>query len=305
MTRGVLVCVLLVALHAGAVAQSLSLTFDDGVDPTTNREAKTINGRILEALKAQRVEAMVFPAVSRIGVEAGLGLIADWAAQGHAVGNHTWFHRSLSSHKVTLDEFTRDVEAADTVLRRLPGFRPMLRFPFLKEGDTVEKRDGMREWLRAHSYRAAPVSIDTSDWYYNQAYLALRSAEAPDKLPRLRQAYVAHLLDRADYYDRLARDVLQRSPAHVLLLHVNALNADALPQVVQAFRERGWRFVSPLAAFADPLYSVQADTLPAGESIVWALTRSRGAEGLRYPAEDSVYEEPILRALGLAPSARN
>lgn len=25
--------------------------------------------------------------------------------------------------------------------------------PFLKDGDTAEKRDGVREWMRAHGYR--------------------------------------------------------------------------------------------------------------------------------------------------------
>ena len=40
-------------------------------------------------------------------------------------------------------------------------FMPLLRFPYLKEGDTLAKRDGMRLWMREHGYRTAPVSIDT------------------------------------------------------------------------------------------------------------------------------------------------
>lgn len=46
---------------------------------------------------------------------------------------------------------------------------------------------------------------------------------------------------------------------------------------------------------------MQPDILPAGESIVWALAKEKGIQGLRYPGEDSVYEEPVLRALGLLP----
>jgi len=159
----------------------------------------------------------------------------------------------------------------------------------------------MREWMREHGYRAAPVSIDTSDWYYNQRYLALLAAGRNDPVRRLKRAYVKHLLDRAGYYDTLARELLGHSPAHVLLLHTNALNAAALPEVIEAFRAHGWHFVAARTAFEDPLYAMQPMTLPAGESIVWALAKERGVEGLRYPAEDAVYERPLLQRQGLAP----
>ena len=42
-------------------------------------------------------------------------------------------------------------------------------------------------------------------------------------------------------------------------------------------------------------------TLPAGESLVWALATETGhfKDRLRYPGEDDVYEEPKMKALGL------
>lgn len=55
---------------------------------------------------------------------------------------------------------------------------------------------------------------------------------------------------------------------------------------------RGWVFVSPTTAFEDPLYTSSPDTLPAGGGVIWASAKARGVPGLRYPAEDSVYEEP-------------
>jgi len=159
----------------------------------------------------------------------------------------------------------------------------------------------MRQWLREHGYRAAPVSIDTSDWYYNQRYVALQAAGRSEPVKRLRRAYVRHLLDRAAYYDNLARAVIGRSPSHVLRLHTNALNAAALPEVIEAFRNRGWHFVAARTAFEDPLYAMQPMTLPAGESIIWALARERGVDGLRHPPEDAAYERPLLQRQGLAP----
>jgi peptidoglycan/xylan/chitin deacetylase (PgdA/CDA1 family) len=288
-------------LPLAAAAQVIGLTFDDGLDPTRNAKAAALNARILQALEKQQLHAIVFPSLSHIGGDAGLALIEQWSAAGHGVGNHTARHRSLSSNKVTLESFIDDVQQADEALRHLPTWLPMLRFPHLKEGDTRDKRDGMRQWLREHGYRAAPVSIDTSDWYYNQRYVALQAAGRSEPVKRLRRAYVRHLLDRAAYYDSLARAVIGRSPSHVLRLHTNALNAAALPEVIEAFRNRGWHFVAARTAFEDPLYAMQPMTLPAGESIIWALARERGVDGLRHPPEDAAYERPLLQRQGLAP----
>lgn len=85
----------------------------------------------------------------------------------------------------------------------------------------------------------------------------------------------------------------------MLLLHTNAINAAFLPDVIQAFKQQGWQLIDAKTAFNDPLYSMQNNTLPAGESILWALAKQQGVENLRYPAEDSVYEEPLLKQAGL------
>ena len=85
--------------------------------------------------------------------------------------------------------------------------------------------------------------------------------------------------------------VLGRSLPHVLLLHANAINAAFLPDVIAMFRERGWKLVSPAEAWADPAYQLGPQTLPAGESHLWALARERGLPGLRYPAESDEYEK--------------
>jgi len=288
-------------LPLGAAAQVIGLTFDDGLDPASHPRAAAWNARLLKALDKQVLHAIVFPSLRHIGGERGLPLIEQWSAAGHGVGNHTAEHLNLGSPQVTLPRFIDGVERADAALRTLPTFTPLLRFPYLKEGDTLDKRDGMRQWMREHGYRPAPVSIDTSDWYYNQRYLALQAAGRSEPVRRLKRAYVGHLVERATYYDALAREVIGRSPAHVMLLHVNALNAAALPDVIEGLRNKGWHFVSARTALEDPLYAMQPDTVPAGESIVWALAKQRGVETLRYPAEDASYERPILRKQGLAP----
>lgn len=282
-------------------AQTLALTFDDGFNPATQPKAAQWNAQMLATLHEHKIKAALFPSLTRIGGVEGLGLVKAWAQAGHLVGNHTASHRSLADPKVSLEWFIADVQTADAAIRNLPGFVPMLRFPYLKEGDTLTKRDGLRNWMAPNGYRSAPVSIDASDWYYNLVYAEHLKAGDADKAERVKQRYILHLLDRAAYYDGLAREVLGRSPAHVMLLHTNQINADALPDVIAALAAHGWTILSADTAFQDPLYAQAPDTLPAGESIIWARAKASNLPGLRYPAEDSVYEEPLLRDAGLLP----
>lgn len=299
MTRLLMLLALLVVIPARA--QTLSLTFDDGLDPDTQPAAAGWNAQLLAHLEQLQIHAMVFPSLARTGTGSGTALIAQWSAAGHAVGNHTSEHRSLAASSTSLATFIEQVEQAQRHYGHLPGWQRMLRFPYLKEGNTAHKRDGMRSWLEENDYRAAPVSIDASDWYYNLLYLSWLENGDSGKAGQIQQAYIQHLLDRAAYYEQLARQLLGRSPDHVLLLHTNRLNADTLPQLVSAFQGHGWRFISPLQAFEDPLYRQQPDILPAGESIVWALAKAQDLPGLRYPAEDVRYEQPALHSQGLVP----
>lgn len=280
-------------------AQTISFTFDDGLDPQAQPQAVIWNAQILAALKSAKTTAMFFPAGKKVDSAAGLSLVKHWSDAGHAIGNHTYTHTSLNQQDLTLESFCADVLRADRLLQDLPGWHRRLRFPYLKEGATVGKRDGMRQWMVANHYLPAPVSIDTSDWYFDERFLARRESHPAQDPVAFRQAYLAHLWDRARYYDALAKKTLGRSPAHVMLLHTNAINATFLPDVLAMFKDRGWSIVSPQQAFNDPLYAHSTTALPAGESIVWALAKQAGVPDLRYPAEDGDYEQPGLDALGL------
>lgn len=282
------------------MAQYLALSFDDGLDPTKDSAAAQINHDILNSLKQNQITAIVYPSVSKIGGQAGLDLIAEWGMQGHRIGNHGNLHLNLNKDQVSLTEYRQDMQQGHQTFSNLAGFTPRYRFPFLKEGNTQQKRDSVRQWLSSHDYQPGAVSIDASDWYYNQLFLKYQQANDQQSLDKLKQAYIAHLLDRANYYDHLAQQTLGRSPKHILLLHVRAINAAWLTDVIQAFQQQGWKFIDSDHAYQDPIYHVQLKTLPAGESILWSIANVYGVENLRYPAEDAPYESTNLKKFGLA-----
>jgi peptidoglycan-N-acetylglucosamine deacetylase len=295
--REILLVSLLLSFTLCAHSQSVALTFDDGFNAQGRPEAAAWNASLLDALAKGKVTAMILPACKNVEGADGMKLVKDWGQAGHFISNHTYSHSSLGSREMTADAFIADVEKCHAILITLPGWTPRLRFPYLKEGDTAEKRDALRQWMAANKYRPAPVSIDASDWYYSDRFLKWRKAHPEGDQDLYRQAYLAHLWDRAKYYDDLSKQVLNRSAKHVLLLHTNAINAEFLPDVIAMFRSKGWKIISPEEAFADPLYSMHPDTLPAGESILWALAKQGNAKGLRYPAEDGRYEKERLDGL--------
>lgn len=280
-------------------AQSVALSFDDGISPGQQPQGKAWNSSILATLAKSKVKAALFPAGSRVDSPEGLALVRAWGEAGHLIGNHTYSHTSLASETTTLTAFEADVLKNENLLHGMPGWTLRLRFPYLKEGNTAEKRDGFRVWMSAHGYKPAPVSIDASDWYYNSRFLASEADSPGIKTSGFRKAYLEHLWERATYYDSLSKQLFGHSAKHVLLLHTNGINAAFLPDVIEMFRSKGWAIIAPEEAFADSLYSMTPNILPAGESILWSLAKEKGIPGLRYPGEDDIYEKPKLDALGL------
>jgi len=298
MLKKIILCLCVSWSHL-AVAKSLALSFDDGLDPSVDMAATQINHDLLNTLKQNKIAAIVYPSLSKIGGPAGLELIATWGKQGHRIGNHSNLHLSLNKDEVSLSSYLNDMQQGHQAFSSLEGFTARYRFPFLKEGNTQQKRDGVRQWLTTHHYQSGAVSIDASDWYYNQLFLKYQQENDQESLNKLKAAYIAHLLNRADYYDQLALQTLGRSPKHVLLLHVRAINAAWLDDVIQAFQQQGWDFIDSDTAYQDPLYSLQLQVLPAGESILWSIASVYGIANLRYPAEDAPYEYAHLQKFGL------
>jgi peptidoglycan/xylan/chitin deacetylase (PgdA/CDA1 family) len=253
--------------------------------------------RLLSSLS--KTQAFLFAIGRSVDNQHGAGILDRWSVAGHRIGNHTYDHIPLPG--ATPGDFEAGILRTEAIVREHSGFRKWFRFPALKEGQTREIRDRLRAFLARHGYRNGAVTIDTSDWYYNQRLLDRIEAEPKFDLNRYRQPYLDHIWNRAQYYDLLSRRVLGRSVSHTLLIHYNLLNTLFLGDLLAMFQSNGWGIVDAEEAFADPVFNRQPDTVPAGESLLWALAKETGQfEGrLRYPGEDDTYEKPLLDRLGL------
>ena len=279
----------------------IAITIDDfnlfGASPEIARKR---NRTLLNALRSHsNLKAAAFPVGRNIDSELGKSLVREWGEEGHMICNHTyshWFYPNRS-----FEEFSQDALRLEPLIKDMPGFTMCFRFPALKEGNTIERRDRMRAFLKEHNYRVGHVTVDASDWYIDQRLRARLAQNPKADVSAYKDYYLNHLWDRASYYDGLSRKALGRSVKHTLLIHHNVLNELFLGDALGMFQSKGWRLINAQDAFTDSVFSAEPNILPAGESIIWALAKESGKfnDVLRYPGEDGDYEKPKMDKLGL------
>lgn len=279
----------------------LALTMDDPrLKLDTGLPWSDANSLILKAVESRSIKAALFVCGMRVDEYDGTKLLSAWDHAGHMICNHSYSHLNYGG-ATSYADFAVDFLKDEKIIAPYQNRTSLFRFPFLKEGDTAEKRDRFRALLKESGYKIGHVTIDASDWYVNQ-----RMADRLDKQPKsgiqpYRDYLIAHLLDRASFYRQLAIDVTGRDIRHTILLHFNALNALVLPDIMAAFETAGWQWIDASLAYQDEVFHNLPNTLPAGESLVWALAKESGRFNarLRYPGEDGAYEEAKMNALGL------
>jgi len=259
------------------------------------------NQRFLGALKAHQLNAALFVCGMRVDRPEAQGLVAEWNDAGHLICNHSYSHLLFTDPAISYGEFAADFIRNEPIIAPYRQRTQLFRYPFLKEGDTVEKRDRFRSLLKENQYKVGHVTIDTSDWYVDQRIRERMEKDPQANLDPYRNYLVAHLLDRATFYRKLALDVLGREIPHTLLVHYSYMNALFLPAVLEAFNQAGWEWIDANRAYEDPVFQRAPQTLPAGESLVWSFAKESGKFDaiLRYPGEDDKYEKPRMDALGL------
>ena len=273
-------------------AQSVAFTFDDGpiLAATPHLGPQARNAAMLAALARHQVQAALFVTVGN-GADRpeGLALARAWGQAGHALANHTMTHPDLDSDKVTLAQYQQEVLDCDRVIAALPGYQKWYRFTYLREGNSKEKHDGMRAFLRQQGYRNGYVTLDTSDWRLNEKLTEVLMKNPQANVEPIRLAY-----------RELGQRLQGRDIPQVLLLHHNLINAMWLDDVIRQFKDMGWTITTPAQAYEDPVYRFMPER--PGGSLLLAMGRSLGLKpaelGLRL-MDDGDFEIEALAQQGL------
>lgn len=209
--------------------------------------------RVLATLRAHNITAAMF-VVGQSLTDQNRDVIDAIAAAGHTIGNHSFSHRDFGT--MSIEDYVIDIQQGGDAIKPWLKGPHFFRYPLLRQGDTVEKRDAVLSWLSLHGIRVAPVTIDNDDFVYNQR---LVDARAEGRTIDVREEYLGHMVTMADFYDAKAPSLLGRPIKHVLLLHMNYLNALYLDDLLQRYRAGGWSFIPFEDALTDDVYTLKYD----------------------------------------------
>lgn len=242
----------------------VALTFDDlpaagSLPPTQNRTK--IATTLAAELVANHLEG-TYGFVNAVKLENDADAqqaLRMWADAGMNIGSHTWSHISLSDNSA--EAFEKEITLNEPALKQYAGVRDWhwFRYPFLWEGDTVEKRREVRAFLSERGYRVAQVSLDFEDYAWNDAYGRCVARQDSAAIDWLKQSY----LETAAEYIKLGREEQQIAFGHeipnVMLLHATAFTTLMLPDLLDLLRGQGFSFAALPQVEQDPAYAQDPD----------------------------------------------
>jgi peptidoglycan/xylan/chitin deacetylase (PgdA/CDA1 family) len=276
------------------VAQQVAFTFDDlpshGELPPGETRLDVANS-ILKTLREQHMPP-VYGFVNAIRLDespANVEVLKAWRGAGQPLGNHTYSHLSLNAH--TAAEFEADIARDEPTLTSLMSGQDWhwFRYPYLWEGDTLEKRHAVRGYLRQHGYKIASVSMDFEDYLWNNPYARCAAKHDEQAIEFLRKSY----LETADQYITNVRETAHtlfgRDIPYVLLMHVGAFDAKMLPDLIDLFRRRGFTFTTLPEAVTYPAYAEVPDVPSKYDGTI--QEQIFAARHLKFPSNTKPYKE--------------
>lgn len=282
----------------------VSFTFDDGnTSNLANFQFKEWNKMILTHLEKENLQAVFFVTGRNKTNKKGQFLLKSWDDNGHKIANHSFSHPNFNSKKNTSQLFENELIKTDSIISKFNNNVKLFRFPYLKEGQNRSKVDSIRSILLKHNYSNGYVTIDASDWYVNQRLIGKIKEVGFKKVEinKFKDFYVQHILERANYYEKLSYEMNGRHINHTLLLHHNLTSALFLGDLIEEFKEKGWEVIDADKAYQDEIFKSIPGSNFAGESLIYAKAKQSGKYNhlLRYPAEDSRYEKDKMNKFGL------
>ncbi len=279
---------------SAASAQQMAITFDDlpahGEKPA-GMTRLDIATSILDTIKREHLPAIYgFVNGARIEQDAASeSVLKAWRDAGQPLANHTWSHPNLDT--MTPEAFEADILKNEPLMEKYMAGQDWhwLRYPFLHEGDTVEKRRAVEAWLTEHHYQTAEVSMDFEDYLWNSPYARCLARGDTAAIQKLHDTYLATADQYLTLFRTLSKTLYDRDVKYILLMHVGAFDAKMLPELLALYRTRGFSFITLPEAIKDPIYADDPDIgVKGGGAIQELMTAKRK---LKFPPNSKPYAE--------------
>ena len=279
----------------------IAFTYDDG----PRGDGAFFSGEertkvLIAALKAGGVDqAAFFITTKRLGDETSIARVRDYAAAGHVIANHSHEHQWLN--RMSAEDYIADIDKAESLLEGFENRRAWFRFPYLNEGNEIEKRDAVRAALAERGLMSGYVTVDTFDWHMESVVGAAKKSGECIDLAGVGEIYVDMLVAAAEHFHAMAKDAMQRAPAQVILLHENDLAAMFADDLARGLRASGWEIITADEAYKDEIAATLPQTLFAGNGRIAAFAYEAGFRGdrLDHPAADEAAIEAVFKEAGV------
>ena len=199
-----------------------------------------------------------------------------WRSAGFPLGNHTYAHLSLNASSA--DDFDQNVARDEPTLKSLMGHQNWhwFRYPYLWEGDTLEKRHAVRQYLQDHKYHIAQVTLDFEDYLWNGPYARCVEKNDAASIEWLKSSYMSTAAEYIALDQSMSKLVFGRDIKHVLLLHIGSFETVMLAQLLDSLRRHGFRFITLPEAEKDRAYKSDPDVaLKEGGTLLDQMMEAR------------------------------
>lgn len=274
----------------GSVAQEVALTVDDLPDHGPLPAGMTradVARKMLAALSDAKLDGIVYGFINAGKLEKypdEIDVLKLWRAAGQPLGNHTYTHLNFSDNPA--DAFEENIARNEPLLTQLMEGKDWhwFRYPYLHEGDTLEKRHAARVYLKDRGYQIAQVTLDFEDYLWNGPYARCSDKKDEKAIAWLKESYLKTAREYFKLDQQMARQIYSRDIKYVLLMHIGAFDAEMFPSLIAQMKQDGFKFVSLREAQADPAYLSDPDAaLKDGGTLLDQFFDSRK---LTYPPHD-------------------
>lgn len=186
--------------------------------------------------------------------------LQPWIGSGFSIGDHSFSHMKLAETKA--QDYISDIDRNQKILRSLKGahLSPTFRYPYLSEGETLEKRRAVRRYLQSQNIRVAQVTLDFTDWAWYQAYERCFKKGESEKMALIKALLKKSINDRLGIAISRAQAVFGRDIKHILLLHAGVFSSELVDIVLTELKSSGVKFITLNDAMSDPVYTQDPDT---------------------------------------------
>ena len=254
----------------------IALTFDDlpGIVLKPQQDyVDATNKALIKGLKRHHFPAIGFVNEGKLDEiirDRQIAVLRRWLKAGFDLGNHTFSHSS--PNQIGAKSYIADIARGEKVIRPMMdhAHRPLqwFRHPYLETGSPEAVKAEINQWLAAHGYRIAPVTIDADDWEFAEPYdnAVMKGDTAEAK--RIRDIYLAYTERTIGWYRRASMALFGRDIAYVMLLHDTRLNADCIEGLAAILARQNMHAIPLDQAMQDPAYQT-ADDYAGKDGVEW------------------------------------